>query len=86
MKVSLVLALALAVMGWYTVITGEIYAAGNGRSGTVGAISAISGIVNGFLIGLVGWAANTLGLQTAMWLLILGPVSLFLGVPKAQEE
>jgi hypothetical protein len=34
----------------------------------------------------VGWAANSLGLQTAMWLLILGPVSLILGVPKHKRQ
>ncbi len=83
-KVVLALAIALAGIGWYAVIDGEIFAAGNGRSGTVSAIGAMGGLLNGALFWLVGWAANTLGLQTAMWLLILGPVSLVVFVPKDQ--
>jgi FSR family fosmidomycin resistance protein-like MFS transporter len=82
-KVALALAIALALMGWYALIDGEIFAAGNGRSGTVMAIGSLATFLGGFLFWLVGWTANTLGLQTAMWLLILGPVSILLGVPKA---
>ncbi len=84
-KVALALAIALAVMGWYAVISGEVFAASNGRSGTVMAIGSLAAFLGGFQFWLVGWAANTLGLQAAMWLLILGPVSLILGVPRAEK-
>ncbi len=44
-KVILVLSIALAEMGWYAVTDGEIYAAGNGRSGTVNAIGSVGGLL-----------------------------------------
>jgi FSR family fosmidomycin resistance protein-like MFS transporter len=85
-KVTLALAIALAQMGWYAVISGEIYKAGNGRSGTVSAISSVGGLLGGGLVWLVGWLANHYGLPAAMWLLILGPVSLLVLVPRTQAK
>jgi hypothetical protein len=34
------------------------------------------------LVWLVGWVANAYGLPVAMWLLLLGPLSLALFVPR----
>jgi FSR family fosmidomycin resistance protein-like MFS transporter len=68
-------------MGWYQVLQGEAYATVPGRSGTVMAIGSLAGLVGGALVWLVGWVAGQAGLQAAMWLLLLGPVSLALFTP-----
>jgi len=51
------------------------------RKGTVLAIVSLAGVFGGLLPWLVGWLAGRMGLQTAMWLLWLGPLSLLLFVP-----
>jgi fucose permease len=81
-KVILLLCLSLAKIGWYPVLAGETYAVAPGRSGTVLALDSIGGLTAGGLRWLVGWVANLAGLPTAMWLLLLAPVSLILFVPK----
>lgn len=82
-KIVLLLAVNFTTMGWYQVLSGEAYAAARGRSGTVSAISSVAGLLGGVLAWSVGFTAGELGLQAAMWLLLLGPVCLALFVPKA---
>jgi FSR family fosmidomycin resistance protein-like MFS transporter len=84
-KIGLVLALRLATLGWYPVMEGEAYASVPGRSGTVKAISSLSGLAAGALIWFLGWFAGQAGLQTAMWLLLAGPVCLLLFVPVVES-
>lgn len=81
-KVILLLSLSLAKIGWYPVLAGETYAVAPGRSGTIKALGSIGGLTAGGLRWLVGWVANLAGLPTAMWLLLLAPISLILFVPK----
>jgi MFS transporter, FSR family, fosmidomycin resistance protein len=82
-KMVLLVAVRFSTIGWYQVIQGEAYAAAPGRSGTVMALTSAAGILGGGLIWLVGWAAGLAGLPLAMGLLLLGPLSLALFVPKA---
>jgi len=81
-KIILAVLIKLCNLGWYSVLQGEAYAAAPGKSGTVMAISSVVGILGGALVWLVGWTAGQVGLDTAMWLLLLGPVSLALFVPR----
>ena len=48
------------------------------------AIGSVVGLLGGGLAWLVGWVASQAGLPAAMWLLVFGPVSLVLFVPRAQ--
>ena len=85
-KIALLLCVSLAKIGWYPVLAGEAYAAAPGRSGMVKAIDSVGGLPAGGLRWLVGWVASRAGLPVAMWLLLLGPVSLILCVPKALKD
>ena len=80
-KVVLLVMIRLSTMGWYPVLAGEAYATVPGKSGTVSAAGSLGGLLGAGLVWLVGWVASAYGLPTAMWLLLLGPVSLALFVP-----
>ena len=81
-KILLALVLKLFTLGWYSVLQGEAYAAVPGRSGTVMAIISLAGLLGGVIPWTIGFVANQAGLPAAMWLLLLGPLSLVLFVPR----
>lgn len=85
-KVALAVVLRCSTIGWYSVLQGEAYATIPGRSGTVMAINSLAGLLGGALVWLIGWSAERAGLPAAMWLLLLGPVSLALFTPKHIPE
>jgi FSR family fosmidomycin resistance protein-like MFS transporter len=83
-KIALLILVSLTTLGWYPVLQGEAYASAPGQSGAVSAFSSIAGALKGGLIWLIGFAASQAGLPAAMWLLLLGPVSLALFVPREE--
>jgi len=83
-KITLMILLRFSTLGWYQVLQGEAYASAPGRSGTVMAIGSVIGLLGGGMAWLVGWVASQAGLPAAMWLLLFGPVSLVLFVPRSQ--
>ena len=82
-KLGLLAALGLGNSGWYAILQGRLYSEMPGKSGTVMAINSAFGVVAGILPSLLGFAAERFGLPAAMWLLILGPVALLVGLPAA---
>jgi len=84
-KIGLIILIKLVTLGWYEVLQGEAFATVPGRSGTVMAINSIIGMLGGGISFLIGWVAAQAGLPAAMWLLLVGPVSLVLFVPKAKK-
>jgi FSR family fosmidomycin resistance protein-like MFS transporter len=81
-KIGLIVLVKLVTLGWYEVLQGEAFGAVPGRSGTVMAINSIVGLLGGGVAFLVGWVAARAGLQIALWILLAGPVSLVLFVPR----
>jgi len=81
-RIVLLILIRFSTIGWYSVLQGEAYASVPGRSGTVMAINSLSGLLGGGLVWLVGWIAELAGLPAAMWLLLLGPISLALFTPR----
>jgi FSR family fosmidomycin resistance protein-like MFS transporter len=74
----------LFVVGWYTILQVHLFSPMQGQSGTAQALGSISGII-GKLIPLgIGVVAQAYGLQTAMWLLLAGPVALLVGLPHSR--
>jgi FSR family fosmidomycin resistance protein-like MFS transporter len=49
------------------------------------ALSSAAGVIGSTLAWLIGWLAESIGLQSAMWLLLLGPVCLILFLPALEE-
>jgi FSR family fosmidomycin resistance protein-like MFS transporter len=68
--------------GWYAILKANLFSSLPGKSGTVQALDNVSGMF-GKLIPLgIGIAAQTFGLSIAMWLLLAGPITLFIGLPR----
>lgn len=83
-KLVLLALLGILRMGWYAVLQGEAYATRPERSGTVMAVTSLAALVAGAMAVGMGYAAEQLGLDEAMWLLIIGPMALVLFVPRAR--
>ncbi|MFH2104260.1 MAG: MFS transporter [Chloroflexota bacterium] len=81
LKLVLVGLLGLFNSGWYAILQGRLYSSMPGQSGTVITLGNIVGLLGGLIPFVIGVVADALGLQAAMWLLLLGPVALFLGLP-----
>ncbi len=81
LKLVLVGLLGFFNSGWYAILQGRLYSCMPGQSGTVMTIGNITGLIGSILPFVIGLVADTAGLSTAMWLLLLGPVALLVGLP-----
>ena len=86
LKMVLVGLLGLGNAGWYAVLMGRLYSSMPGRSGSVMAVSSVSGLVGNLVPLGLGVAAGLWGLDRTMWLLLAGPVALLVGIPRAGGE
>ena len=80
-KLALLGLMGLFNAGWYAILKGNLYSSMPGRSGTVMAVGNIAGLIGGFVPLLVGLLAEGIGLGPTMWVLLLGPVVLLVGIP-----
>ncbi|MDI6770048.1 MAG: MFS transporter [Anaerolineales bacterium] len=71
--------------GWYAILQARLYAAMPGQSGTVMTVGNVTGLFGRLLPFGIGLAAETFGLGAAIWLLLLGPVALFIGLPLRRQ-
>jgi MFS transporter, FSR family, fosmidomycin resistance protein len=70
--------------GWYSVLQGQLYTAMPGQSGTVMTLGNVVGWVGKLIPMGIGMAAQQFGLGSAMWLLLLGPIVLMIGLPRSK--
>lgn len=85
-KLALLALMGLANAGWYAILMGQLYSALPGQSGTVVAVNATFSLFTGLVPALLGWVAATAGLPVTMWLLLLGPVVVFFGLPRLTNK
>ncbi len=85
-KIGLLLMISFGKLGWYSILSGEAYKSYPARPGTVRAVGSAGNLLNGGLVWAVGWAASRAGLAAAMWILLLGPLSLLLFAPAARQK
>jgi FSR family fosmidomycin resistance protein-like MFS transporter len=86
LKLLLVGALAVLNSGWYSVLSARLYSELPGRSGSVMAMSSVFGMAGGLLPLAIGSFAERFGLSSAMWLMMAGPLSLLLGLPRGTRS
>ncbi len=84
LKFVLIGALSLCTSGWFAILRGKTYAALPGQSGLIVAATSLTNVVNLFVPALLGQIADTFGLSWAMWLLVLGPLALIVGLPREE--
>jgi FSR family fosmidomycin resistance protein-like MFS transporter len=82
-KVFMLALLGLLNAGWYSILKAQLYATMPGRSGSVLAVDNLFGLVGALIPWGLGVAAGHWGLETAMWMLALGPIALLIGLPRA---
>jgi hypothetical protein len=83
-KTGLILLIHVLTAGWYPVLQAEAYAAADGRSAAMLALSSTAGVIGSGLAWLIGWLAALAGLPAAMWALLLGPVCLIVFLPRRE--
>jgi MFS transporter, FSR family, fosmidomycin resistance protein len=81
-KIGLVGAISFLTASWFPTLRARSYQAFAGKSGVVMAVSSVLNISTLIVPFVLGWLADALGLQWAMWLLALGPVALLVWVPR----
>jgi FSR family fosmidomycin resistance protein-like MFS transporter len=81
-KIILVILVNLFNTGWYPILQGRLYSSLPGQSASVMAIGAVTDPLAKLLPLAIGILADRFGLQTAMWILLLGPIALIIGLPK----
>jgi FSR family fosmidomycin resistance protein-like MFS transporter len=85
-KLILIGILGILNAGWYAIPKGQLYSAMPGQSGSVMTLNNIFGLI-GTLIPLgMGWLASIMGLDFAIWFVLLGPMVLILGIPSFRSK
>ena len=82
-KIVLLGVMGFANAGWYAILKAQLYTTLPKKSGTVMTINTFFSILAGFVPALLGFIAEQVGLAWMMWLLILGPVALLVGIRPA---
>lgn len=85
-KLILVALIGLFNAGWYSILKGALYTEMKGQSGTVMTVYTLSGFVGSLLPLSIGIAASQYGLDVAMWLILLGPIALLIGLPRIKSS
>jgi len=85
-KLFLLSLIGLFSSGWYPILAGQLYSAMPGQSGIVMTVGNISGLVGSLIPFVIGLAAEHFGLGTAIWLLLLGPIALIVGLPRQHDN
>lgn len=85
-KYILIASVSFATAGWFAILRGRTFAALPGQSGMVVALTALANLSVLFVPTVLGALADAFGLQTAMWLLLLGPLALLLGLPRTHAR
>lgn len=81
-KYVLIALVSFSTAGWFAILRGRTFAALPGQSGMVVAVTSFANLSVLLTPTILGAIADAFGLQTAMWLLLLGPIALLIGLPK----
>lgn len=85
-KLVVVIFVNLLNTGWYPILQGRLYSSLPGQSASVMAIGSVTAPVAKFFPFLIGFLADQFGLQTAMWILLFGPIALLIGLPRNHAQ
>lgn len=81
-KLVFVILVNLFNTGWYSILQGRLYSSLPGQSASIMAIGAVMTPIAKFFPLAIGFLADQFGLAIALWLLILGPIALLVGLPR----
>ena len=72
--------------GWYPILKGSLYSALPGQSASIMAIESVTTPLAKLLPLFIGVLADKFGLGSAIWLLLLGPLALIIGLPRHDKS
>jgi FSR family fosmidomycin resistance protein-like MFS transporter len=81
-KLIVVILVNLFNTGWYPILQGRLYSSLPGQSASVMTLGSVTAPLAKFLPFLIGFLADRFGLQSAMWILLLGPLALLIGLQR----
>jgi FSR family fosmidomycin resistance protein-like MFS transporter len=81
-KLIVVIAVNVFNTGWYPILQGRLYSSLPGQSASLMAMGSVTAPFAKVFPFLIGFLADQFGLQTAMWILLLGPIALLIGLPR----
>ena len=82
LKLVIVGALGFFNAGWYAILKANTFSTLPGQSGIAQALDNVSGLFGKLLPFGIGLAAQAFGLGPAMWLMLAGPLALWIGLPR----
>jgi FSR family fosmidomycin resistance protein-like MFS transporter len=85
-KLILLVPLGILRAGWYAIPQARLYAELPARSGTAVAIGAPADLLGSALPLAIGVVAQRVGLDTAMWILLLAPLALLTLLPNERAR
>ena len=86
LKFALIAVISFSTAGWFPILRAQCYRVLPEQSGLVGAVTSLGSVFSFFVPYLIGRVADAFGLQWAMWLLILGPLALLIGLPRSANR
>jgi FSR family fosmidomycin resistance protein-like MFS transporter len=84
-RLALLGLLGLLHAGWYAIPIGRVYGELRGSSGVAAAVATTAGLLGQLSPLVLGLAAQRFGLAAAMWIPLLAPIALLVGVPRKEE-
>jgi MFS transporter, FSR family, fosmidomycin resistance protein len=85
LKLVLLAMLALLHAGWYAIPQGRLFTAMSGSSGSAIALSDVADLLGRLAPVGIGVLAERAGLGIALWLLMLAPIALLVGLPRWED-
>lgn len=81
-KLAVIVLVNFCNTGWYPILQGRLYSSLPGQSASLMAIGAVTTPIAKLFPLLIGLVADQFGLASAMWILLLGPIALLIGLPR----
>jgi FSR family fosmidomycin resistance protein-like MFS transporter len=81
-KLGVLAALGILNAGWYAIPKARLYAELEGQSGAVLTLGTVTGLVGGMFPLALGLLAGAVGIDVALWALLVAPIALLVGTPR----
>ncbi|HEX5808215.1 MAG TPA: MFS transporter [Anaerolineales bacterium] len=85
-KLVIVIMVNLFNTGWYPILQGRLYSSLPGQSASLMAIGSVTAPLAKLFPFLIGFLADRFGLQASMWILLLAPLALLIGLPRKSSQ
>lgn len=81
-KLGPLVLLGILRAGWYAILKARLFSTLPGQSGAAFSLSSLSGLLGSLPPLAIGLLAQRFGLGAALWLVLLAPLALLLGLPR----